>query len=264
MSDVQAKTYRGGATLPSLTDDYQAVRVGRNTDGELVPEQRAFVATVRNRSSGEMHIKEGNGDGIRISPGESYVVMRTNGTSRLMLKGATVGADYEVRTVEAHNDFSLTDRVEGFVQSVSALLRSAQTNVRELSAEGLVETDLTQTADVPPGTEQTTVLRADLNEVWELRHMELNVDPIPGAAGEHVIRLETEDQEIELAFGTNGGNGRITYQSGEFTAASSSRVSFSNIRVDASGGVQIVYENGSDTTQTGTREIRLAFRVIQA
>lgn len=166
MSDVQAKTYAGGATLPALTAEYQPVQVGRNEDNELVPEQRAFVATVRNRSNADMFVKEGNGDGIRIDPGESYVVMRTDGTSQVHLKGTNVGTDYEIRTVEAHNDFSLTDKIEGFAQSVSALLQSSRRQGRTISEPSRnavsEQTSASKTGSVSLGAnESTTITMSD-------------------------------------------------------------------------------------------------------
>lgn len=259
-----ARTYSGGATLPALTDTFQDVRVGRDADGELVPEQRAFIVTVRNRSRWPMFVKEGDGDEVKIAAGEAYQITRVNGTSRIRLKGVDVGTDYEIRTIEAHNDFGVLDKVEAFAQSVGALLRSSEVSVGRQTSEGLVEANADQTADVAANTAQSTILRADPGEVWELRHMELRADNMTGASGEHLFKIETEEQEIELLQGGNDAGADITYESGKFTTASFGRGSFESARVGEDGGIQITYENGGDQTQTNTRTIRLAFRVIQA
>lgn len=131
----QRRTYTGGETLPTLTDKLQDVRLGRDADGELVPEQRAFVATVRNRSGrSDMYIQEGSGDEVRIAPGETYPVTRVDGMSRLRLRGLGVGDEYDIVTVEAHNDFGIIDRVEAFAQSIGALIGSSASNRPQDSA----------------------------------------------------------------------------------------------------------------------------------
>jgi hypothetical protein len=126
------RTYAAGedASLPELGSETRPVGIGRRTsDGKDVPEVRAFLATIRNRGDATMWIVEGDGDDpAMIRPGESYHVPALNGTDKLHLAANAEGyTDYEIRTIEGHNDFSLVDRVEGFVQSIAMLLRSART-----------------------------------------------------------------------------------------------------------------------------------------
>jgi len=56
-------------------------------------------------------------------------VIDPEGFSKLQLKGEDTGEDYEIRTVEAHNKFSLLDKVEGIIHSVQMLLQSNQQTV---------------------------------------------------------------------------------------------------------------------------------------
>jgi len=117
-------------SLPALGSQTRPVGIGRRTrDGKDVPEVRAFLATVRNRGDADMWIVEGDGDDrAMIRPGESYHVPAVDGTDKLQLAADVNNySDYEIRTIEGHNDFSLVDRVEGFVQSIAMLLRSART-----------------------------------------------------------------------------------------------------------------------------------------
>jgi hypothetical protein len=135
------RTYSGGSELPALTDEFQRVHVGKTPTGEYAPEQRAFLVSITNRSEETMEVREGDGDAIKIGPYESYKVTDLSGRNYVELRGPEVGEEYEIKSVEAHNEFSFTDRLEAFVQSVSILFETSGQVIQKSSDVGVDNTD---------------------------------------------------------------------------------------------------------------------------
>jgi len=134
------RTYSGGSELPALTDEFQRVHVGKTPTGKYAPEQRAFLVSITNRSEETMEVREGDGDAIKIGPYESYKVTDLSGRNYVELRGSKVGEDYEIKSVEAHNEFSFQDRLEAFVQSVSILFETSGQVIQKSSEVGVGKT----------------------------------------------------------------------------------------------------------------------------
>lgn len=278
----QARTYSGSGSLPPLTGTFKSVRVGQTPDKEFTEEQRAFIATIRNRSTSSMFVKEGDGDEIEIRPEGSYPIIRPNGISRIRLKGSGVGTAYEIRTVEAHNAFSVWDKIEGLAHSVAALLSSSGHNAagnvpqetERIPAEGVVEVNADQTTAVPAGGSQTSTVTADSNEVWRLSAFSFKWEADSdwdGTAGDDdtQVRVETQKQGVEIAFAditTTQSSDLIEYKSGSWIGTEgTTRTNIDQNRVDDTNGINIVVDNQSSAhDMENDRTIRLAFDVIKA
>lgn len=124
------RTYVTGETLPALTTDFRPIQLGFDEQGEPDSQVRAFAVLLRNRSNSPVYVKEGPDadDAIEMSAGEDYRIFETNGVSTIAMKGDSGGERVEVRSLEAHNDFSFRDKTEAFVRAISHFFQTATTN----------------------------------------------------------------------------------------------------------------------------------------
>jgi len=173
------RTYSGGSELPALTDEFQRVHVGKTPTGEYAPEQRAFLVSVTNRSEDAMEVREGDGDAVQIGPYESYKITDLSGRNYVELRGSKVGEEYEIKSVEAHNEFSFQDRLEAFVQSVSILFETSGQVIQKSSEVGVnTEDDLeTRTVDNFVGETQRhyATLEPPAGQIFDHRVVEYEV-----------------------------------------------------------------------------------------
>jgi hypothetical protein len=129
-SKPRRRTYRTGGQLPALTTDFRPIPLGRDENGDPDGQVRALAVLLRNRSDSAVYVREGpdTDDEFEISPGEQYKIWEPNGVNSLSLKGASGGENVEVRTLEAHNDFDITDRIEAFARSIAHFVGTATAN----------------------------------------------------------------------------------------------------------------------------------------
>lgn len=124
------RTYRTGANLPALTTDWRPIPLGRDENGEPDGSVRALAVLLRNRSDSSVYIREGpdSDDAFEIAKGEDYRIWESNGINTVSLKGDEGGETVEVRTLEAHNDFDLTDKIDAFARSIAHFIQTATSN----------------------------------------------------------------------------------------------------------------------------------------
>lgn len=125
-SGPQRRTYQTGQTLPDLTRNYRPIPLGRDENGETDGQIRALAVLIRNRADTPIYIKEGpTADEMEISKGEDYRIWEPNGINSVMLRGKDGGEAAEIRVLEAHNDFDITDKIESFVRSIAHFMGTA-------------------------------------------------------------------------------------------------------------------------------------------
>ena len=130
------RSYQTGESLPELTDSLRPIPLGYDRAGDPDEQIRAFAVSIRNRSDSPIYVAESpESDGARIDRFESYDIYETNGISRIFLRGENGGEAVTIRTLEAHNDFSITDKIEGFIRAISHFLRQSKTEAVITSAE---------------------------------------------------------------------------------------------------------------------------------
>lgn len=129
-SKPRRRTYQTGGQLPALTSDFRPIPLGRDENGEVDGQIRALAVLLRNRSNSAVYIREGpdSDDSIEISAGEDYRIWEPNGVNILNLKGENGGENVEIRVLEAHNDFDITDRIEAFARSIAHFVGTATAN----------------------------------------------------------------------------------------------------------------------------------------
>jgi hypothetical protein len=171
-----ARTYSGGSELPALTDEFQKIPVGKTPTGEYAPEQRAFLVSVTNRSDDAMEVREGDGDAIQIGAYESYKITDLSGRNYVELRGSKVGEDYDIKSVEAHNEFSFRDRLEAFVQSVSILFETSGQVIQRSSEVGVGGQDDVEDRSVDNFDGETLryfpALEGSANQIYDHRIVE--------------------------------------------------------------------------------------------
>lgn len=147
-SKPRRRSYQTGETLPELTDGFRPIPLGLDSTGEPDEAIRAFAVSIRNRSDNPIYVAESpESDGARIDRFESYDIYETNGISRIFLKGTNGGESVTVRTLEAHNDFSIGDKIEGFIRAISHFLTQSKTEAVITAAETNFNTDITSVSD---------------------------------------------------------------------------------------------------------------------
>lgn len=142
---------------------------------------------------------------------------------------------------------------------------SAPSSIERNPSEGATEVNADQTQNVSSGNSQSSTVRADDGEIWELQKMRIFVQAIGSASsGDNQVTVQTEQEGIELAFGREAYNQDLEYDSGQWLQANTARTDISNFRIDSTNGLTVKYTNNTDDTKTRDREIRLQFRVILA
>ena len=141
------RTYRTGGILPELTDEYRPIPLGLDENDEPDGQIRAFAVNVINRSDRSVFIREGP-EGSAIDEAEiprfqSYTIWENNGINRVNLRGSEGGEDLEIRTLEAHNDFGIRDRLEAFVRAVSHFFASNKQETVITGAETVINSNIT-------------------------------------------------------------------------------------------------------------------------
>lgn len=130
------RAYRTGESLPALETDFRPIQLGRDSTGKPDSQIRAFAVAVLNRSDSTVYVREGEeGDEIAVDRFESYDIWETNGVSRLFLRGENGGEEVVVRTLEAHNDFGVKDKIDAFIRAVSHFLNSSKSETVITSTE---------------------------------------------------------------------------------------------------------------------------------
>ena len=141
------RTYRTGGTLPELTDSYRPIPLGYDETGDPDGQIRAFAVNIINRSDRSVFIREGPEDGgqdeAEIPRFQSYTIYEDNGVNRINVRGSEGGEDLEIRTLEAHNDFGIKDKVEAFIRSVSHFFASNKQETVITGAETVINSNIT-------------------------------------------------------------------------------------------------------------------------
>lgn len=135
------RSYQTGESLPELTDSFRPIQLGRDSVGDPDSAVRAFAVGILNRSDNTVYVQEGDdGDEIAVERFESYDIWEPNGISRIQIRGEQGGEQVVIRTLEAHNDFDIGDKIDAFVRSISHFLQSSKSET--------VVTDTETTFDV--------------------------------------------------------------------------------------------------------------------
>lgn len=148
------RTYVTGQSLDALTTSFKLFPLGPNEADEHTGAVRAFTVNIRNRSStSKVYIREGNdADEIEIQPHEHYPIYEPNGIQNIQLKGESGGEKVEIRVLLAHNDFSIQDKIDGFLRSLSSYVGTATRDTR------ITDSDI----DIPVSIDaQTATLNTD-------------------------------------------------------------------------------------------------------
>lgn len=147
------RTYvTGGETLPELTDEFRPIPLGYDEEGEPDGQIRAFAVNVRNQSDRNIYIREGPedgaGDAAVIGRFENYTIYENNGVNRILLRGEEGGEEVEIRTLEAHNDFNIRDRIEAFVRAISHFFATSKQETVITDSETVIATNITDSEAV--------------------------------------------------------------------------------------------------------------------
>lgn len=129
-STPQRRTYVTGESLPALTTEFRPIQLGFDEQGEPDARVRSFAILLRNRSNSSVYVREGpdSDDAIEMGAGEDYRIFETSGVSTIAMRGDSGGERVEVRSLEAHNDFKFTDKIDAFARAVSHFFATATTN----------------------------------------------------------------------------------------------------------------------------------------
>lgn len=161
------KTLQTGETLPAVETKYRPIPVGYDEYGEVDGQVRAFAILIRNRADSPVFIREGpSDDENRIDPGESFRIWEPDGVNDVAVRGANGGETVEFRTLEAHNDFDITDQIDAFIRSVSHFFGTSrrQSNVTISDVDGDVTVPVGGTVDaVIDGTNVTIPVSGDVD-----------------------------------------------------------------------------------------------------
>jgi hypothetical protein len=199
------RTYSGGGELPALTDQFQRVPIGRTPTGTYAPEQRAFLVSVANRSRDTIEVREGGGDAVEIGPYEVYKITDLSGRNYVELRGEAVGTAYEIKSVEAHNEFSFSDKLEAFVQSVSMLFETSGQIIQKSSELGVGDDgtyELRPNPSIDGGTETHTArLESPAGKLFEHRAVEYRVETVV----DDTYKTNNEDAMTFQISGETGG-----------------------------------------------------------
>lgn len=128
----QRRTYVTGQSLPAVTTSFRPFTVAPSEDDNELGAVRAFTVNIRNRSeTSSIYIKEGeDGDEVEIAPHEHYPIYEPNGIKSISLKGDSGGEVVEIRAFVGHNDFSVQDKIDGFLRSLSSYIGTATRDTR--------------------------------------------------------------------------------------------------------------------------------------
>jgi hypothetical protein len=114
------KTLVTGESLPALQTSSRPIPLGRDEEGKPDSQVRAFAVLARNRSDSSVYIREGpSDDENEVATGESFQIWEPNGINEVQVRGENGGERVEFRTLEAHNDFSITDKIDAFTRALS-------------------------------------------------------------------------------------------------------------------------------------------------
>lgn len=137
------RTYVTGDSLPSLTTSFRSFNVAPNEDDADLGAVRAFNVNVRNISNTEIYLKESSeSDEITLSAGENRLIYEPNGIKDVLLRGKNGDEAAEINAIVAHNDFDITNKIDGFLRTFAQSIGSTriggqgQFDVRTLNREG--------------------------------------------------------------------------------------------------------------------------------
>jgi hypothetical protein len=147
---------------------------------------------------------------------------------------------------------------------------TAPSATTRIEARSTVEVNADQTQTLSPGQAQTSRIRADTGEIWELRGLRLSA-PANGTGATvetHEIVARSEAQGIEVVQATaDYSTEAIRYLSGQWIEPTNNvRQSDRNPKINAANGLEIRYDllANANADQTGTREIRASFDVVKS
>lgn len=152
------RVYNTGESLPELTTDFRPIPLGYDEQGNPDEQVRAFALNIRNRSDSPVYIREGNeGDAAVIDRFENYTIYETNGVSSIQLRGENGGEAVEIRSLEAHNDFSVRDKVEALARAISHFFATNKQETVITGAETVFNTSLQEIGEVTMNTDIQSV-----------------------------------------------------------------------------------------------------------
>lgn len=234
------RTYKTGGELPALTTDFRPIPLGRDSQGEPDSQIRALAVLIRNRSDSPVYIREGpdSGDSFEISRGEDYKIWEPNGVADISLKGTNGGETVEVRALEAHNDFDITDKIEAFARSIAHFVGTATTNTTITGQEVDVSIDdaggISVVGDVDAnltGSDVDIPVTGDVNA--NIVNATLDVD-----ASGSTVTAQIANSVLNI-----DGDVDITGQN-NFDLQVFDRQGYQNVRFLSESGVQLTFDSG--------------------
>jgi hypothetical protein len=133
------------------------------------------------------------------------------------------------------------------------------------SSFGVTGVNADQQTDLPASDTQVTTIRADAGEVWTISDIRLGAFANGSASsGTHRFTVSTEDVAAEISFAESNFSDDLLYGSGQWhTATVDSRTDMIGTKIDENDGIDVIYNNDTDATQTSDRRIRFQFEVTK-
>lgn len=184
------KTLVTGQSLPRVETEYRPIPVGYDENGDPDGQIRAFAVLIRNRSDSAVEVREGpTDDSNTIDPGESYRIWETDGVNKVSVRGTEGGETLEFRTLEAHNDFSFSDKIDAFIRSITHFFgtSSRQTEVTAIGDTVTIDDIEAGTVDVGTFSDKVTIDDIEAGSVdANITNSELTVDSVAGGLDANV------------------------------------------------------------------------------
>lgn len=121
---------------------------------------------------------------------------------------------------------------------------------------------------IKPGNSETVNVRASAGYIYELVGVDIEVPLMAASAGTHTITIQSETADIRVVSGTSQTANLIRYAFGVLATGgagaaempandSEQQKQIDGKRFSATDGLDIVYDNNTNSNQAGTRQIRL-------
>lgn len=186
---------------------------------------------------------------IRVASREAFV--RDGRTIESDMPGTvTLKRDGEKVYVYADGaDATVNYEIQGFElnlfgKEIFEITNVIDSNTQRISASAVKETNADQSSTLDPNTTQTTTVRADSGEVWELKKLRLDSNNDLNSSDILVpvdIEVQTESQGVQLAQADYdiGNTAGYLYESGAWRAGTSTRDNTDGTLIDDSNGFAI-------------------------
>lgn len=249
------KTLITGQSLPELETTFRPLPLGFDRQGDASGAIRAFAVSIRNRADSPVYVKEGDeSDPVKIDRFESFNIWETNGVKSVSMRGENGGEEVELRLLVAHNDFSVTDKIDAFVRAINHFLTqnkqetvvTGQEVTFDVAGNVTVDDIVTGSIDISSVNDTVTIddITAGNVVIDDITNTSATFD-VTGAVDVGTINTVADTITIDDITATNASfDGDITGQT-NFDLSNASREGQSDIEAYDVSNASVGYYNSS-------------------